>query len=306
MSSLLELKLSIQNEAEPFLIPYSIQGVIVSILGTLLTVPVLWTILRSNLKKLHPDLIMSCILCLINLSASISLFFTCIFILSGNNLLVYNDSLCDLQLLTLVIPLMCNSYLIGLISVERCLLIVFNIQPNKVTYLALSSILVIFPQIMCIWVLCNNHAMLSISGVYCKHYAKISIGAYVLFIYMLLGTSSLICVIFSYSSIVIFRHKQLNRNRLSLHLTKSEVLKDKLIIIFKSLLILVIFFVNHFGKIFILIREGIFKLPRTFLIDSISQNLMTYSCISDVSMMLLMNREIREKFLKLILPKRYA
>ncbi|KXN72217.1 hypothetical protein CONCODRAFT_4961 [Conidiobolus coronatus NRRL 28638] len=97
MSSLLELKLKIQEGAESFLLPYSIQGVIVGILGILLTVPVLWIILRSNLKKLHPDLIMSCVLCFINLSASISLLFTCAFILGGNNLLVYNDSLCDLQ-----------------------------------------------------------------------------------------------------------------------------------------------------------------------------------------------------------------
>ncbi|KXN64574.1 hypothetical protein CONCODRAFT_14275 [Conidiobolus coronatus NRRL 28638] len=120
MSSLLEKKLKTQEIAKDFLIPFSVQGLILGIAGCVLAVPVIYIILKSNLKKLHPDLFMSGILCFNNLIISISLFFTSIFILCRYNAIVYNDYLCDTQMITMAVPLVINSYIISLISFERC------------------------------------------------------------------------------------------------------------------------------------------------------------------------------------------
>jgi hypothetical protein len=89
MSSLLQKKLKTQKIAKYFLIPFSVQGLILEVAGCVLTVPVICILLKSNLEKLHPDLVMSGILCFNNLIISISLFFTSIFILCGYNTIVY-------------------------------------------------------------------------------------------------------------------------------------------------------------------------------------------------------------------------
>jgi hypothetical protein len=298
MSSLLEKKLATQEIAKDFLIPFSVQGLILGIAGCVLTVPVICILLKSNLKKLHPDLIMSGVLCFNNLIISISLLFTSIFILCGYNAIVYNDYLCDAQLVTFVSPLGINSYIIGLISIERCLLIVYNIKLSNLFYIISTFILFAIPMGVTIRNLTVDHFIVSISGVYGMASPAMSTKFPVLAVYLGLGLISMVAAIVSYGIILIFRISHLNRNRRNLNISKEEIFKQKLRIILKSVLILFVFIFNHSGKLWVLFSDVVLKAPRTFLADAITQNLMIYSTVTDVTLLLVMNIEIRKKFYK--------
>ncbi|KXN64875.1 hypothetical protein CONCODRAFT_13764 [Conidiobolus coronatus NRRL 28638] len=296
MSSLLEKKLKTQEVAKDFLIPFSAQGLILGIAGCVLTAPVIYIILKSNLKKLHSDLVMSGILCFNNLIISISLFFTSIFILCGYNVIVYNDYLCDMQLATMVIPLVINSYIISLISFERCLLIVYNVKLSNLIYLFFTFILFAIPMAFTFRGLIVDHAIISISGVYATTSPAMSTKFPTLAVYLGLGLISIVVVIGSYINILVFRISHLNQNRTNLNISKEEIFKQKLRIIFKSLLILFVFIFNHSGKLWVLFCDVVLKIPRTFLLDAITENLIIYSTITDVSLLLVMNIDIRKKF----------
>ncbi|KXN64637.1 hypothetical protein CONCODRAFT_14187 [Conidiobolus coronatus NRRL 28638] len=187
MSSLLEKKLKTQEVAKDFLIPFSVQGLILGVMGCILTVPVICIILKSNLKKLHSDLVMSGILCFNNLIISISLFFTSIFILCGYNVIVYNDYLCDMQLITMVVPLLINSYIISLISFERCLLIVYNIKLSNLIYIVFTFILFAIPMAFTFRGLIVDHAIISMTGVHATPSPGMSTKFPILAVYLGLG-----------------------------------------------------------------------------------------------------------------------
>jgi hypothetical protein len=298
MKAFLKKKLATQKIAKYFLIPFSVQGLMLGVAGCVLTVPVIYIILKGNLKKLHPDLVMSGVLCFNNLIISISLFFTSIFILCGYNAIVYNDYLCDTQLVTLVIPLLINSYIIGLISIERCLLIVYNIKLSNLVYIVSTFILFAIPMAFAIRGLALGHTLISISGVYAVSSPAMSTKFPILAVYLGLGLISMVAVILSYSIILIFRISYLNQNRQNLNISKEEIFQEKLRIIAKSLLILFIFIFNHSGKVWVLFSDVVFKKPRVFLVDAITENLIIYSTVTDVAILLVMNIEIRKKFWK--------
>ncbi|KXN65203.1 hypothetical protein CONCODRAFT_13290 [Conidiobolus coronatus NRRL 28638] len=299
MRSLLEKKLETQEIGKYFLIPFSVQGLILGVAGCVLTVPVICIVLKSNLRKLHSDLVMGGILCFNNLIISISLFFTSMFILCGYNGIVYNDYLCDIQMTTMVIPLLINSYIIGLISVERCLLIVYSIKLSNLIYIISASILYAIPMAFLIRGLIVGHAIISMTGVYAMASPEMSTKFPILAVYLGLGLISMVAVIASYIIILIFRISHINKNMQNLNLSKEEAFQGKLRILLKSLLILFAFIFNHSGKLWVLFCEIVLKLPRTLLADAITENLIIYSTITDVTLLLVMNIEIREKILEL-------
>jgi hypothetical protein len=303
-TSILEAKIAIFNNSQPFATIFSIQGVILSIIGLVLTLPVLLIIYKSNWKKLHPDLFMSSILCFNNMCISIGVFFTSVLILAGHNMIVYNDYLSDTQYMMMNIPLIINSYLIGLISIERCLLIVFNIKLQKSVYILLSFSLIIVPTSFGIWGLTKSHSIISISGVYATSPPAKSSRFYVLLCYLILGLLSMASVTISYGIIVIFRFRQLSRNQRELNIPKKQVVQEKLTIIFKSALILLVFLSVHFGKIYIFFIDIVLNIHRTFMIDAVSENLIIYSVISDVLLLLYMDTVIRKKFFILLRIKK--
>ncbi|KXN68710.1 hypothetical protein CONCODRAFT_8966 [Conidiobolus coronatus NRRL 28638] len=296
MSSILEKKLKTQEIAKDFLIPFSVQGVILGVAGCVLTVPVICILLKSNLRKLHSDLVMIGILCFNNLIISISLFFTSIFILCGYNAIVYNDYLCDTQLIVFTNPLLINSYIVGLISFERCLLIVYNIKLSNSIYIIITLILFAIPTGVAIRNLTVAHYLVSVSGVYPTTSPEMTTKFPVLAVLLCLGLISMVVVIASYINILIFRISHLNQNRQNLNISKEEIFQEKLRIVLKSLLILFVFIFNHSGKLWMFYSDVVLKTPRAFLVDAITQNLIIYSSITDVTLLLVMNVEIRKKF----------
>jgi hypothetical protein len=246
---------------------------------------------------------MTGILCFNNLVISIALFFTSIFILCGYNAIVYNDYLCDTQQITFAIPLVVNSYIIGLISVERCLLIVYNIKLSNLFYIIATLILYGIPYAIAIRGLTIDHTLVSISGVYATSSPAMSTKFPVSAVYFGLGLISMVAVIGSYINILIFRISHLNQNRQNLNISKEEILKQKLRIILKSLLILFLFIFNHSGKLWNLFSDIVLKVPRNFMVDAIAENLIIYTTITDVTLLLVLNIEVRKKFLKFFKPK---
>jgi hypothetical protein len=63
----------------------------------------------------------------------------------------------------------------------------------------------------------------------------------------------------------------------------------------KSILILVVFLVIHFAKVVMFFINSITLKPREFLIDAVAENLIIYSAISDVLVLLFIDTDIRNK-----------
>jgi hypothetical protein len=45
------------------------------------------------------------------------------------------------------------------------------------------------------------------------------------------------------------------------------------------------------------ISEVFFKIPRTFILDAVAENLIIYSTVTDVTLLLTMNNEVKQKFI---------
>jgi hypothetical protein len=136
--------------------------------------------------------------------------------------------------------------LIGVIALERCLLIVYNIKLKDRYYWIMAFLCYFFPFVAFINVLVNDGVEYQNMGTIC-HYGSHSISGIVSFIIMMTTSSiSFAVLIISYIKIIYFRRSFVQRQQLELGYDPDKVRKDVNKTTFKLLFVIFINVASNF------------------------------------------------------------
>jgi hypothetical protein len=270
---------------------------ICSILGLLLNLMLLTILVRKLKKNTHVDIKLCTFVTIMDILVCCCLLFRAIFAKYPYNILEVHPNWCKFDLLTGTQVLIYSGYSLGIMSLERFLLICYNIKFGFIYWIALIC-LVCIPQfaMVCVIVAKNLQMIVKIK-VYCSFFPKklgFIIYTWATVMFFIAFTS----VIVSYLGIMIVKYKQC-LNQLNLNVPRDKVLKDCRTTLFKSLLYIVLYILIFSGKIYCLAFELITGKKRTIMMDLVSTMLIGCSSLVNALIVFYMNSEVRNDFLKL-------
>ncbi|KXN68597.1 hypothetical protein CONCODRAFT_9117 [Conidiobolus coronatus NRRL 28638] len=270
---------------------------ICSILGLLLNLMLLTILVKKLKKNAHVDIKLCTFVTVMDISVCCCLLFRAIFAKYPYNILEAHSNWCKFDLLTGTQVLLYSGYSLGIMSLERFLLICYNIKFSFI-YWIIVICLTCIPQfaMVCVVVAKNLQIMVKIK-VYCSFFPK-GMGVIVYIWATVMFFIAFSSVIISYLGIMIVKYKQC-LNQLNLNVPRDKVLKECRSTLFKSLLYIVLYILIFSGKIYCLVFELITGQKRTIVMDLISTMLISCSSLVNALIVFYMNSEVRESFLKL-------
>jgi hypothetical protein len=271
---------------------------ILSISGLIFACILLFILTKKLKKNINSDTILSMIAVLVDFLASSGLLFRAVFTKYPYNILQYHFNWCAYDMILNTHMLVFSGYVLGVLSFQRMLLIVFNRKISIWFWLILVFILnsVCWSQI--ILQIVNNNIAISKVEVFCnsKNNSTALMYKWVSLICMALTYSM---TIISYVFIIVFSCKQCLK-QLDLNLEKSVVYKQCRTIIFKSLCYLIPYMLIYSGRLFCWAYEYATGNPRTWMMEYVSIMLVSTSAVVNCLTVLYMNKEINKEFLELI------
>jgi hypothetical protein len=269
-----------------------------SIPGLIFTSILLYILLKKLKKSKHNDLILTFLTVLVDSISSGGLLFRAIFTQYPYNILKEHYTWCYYDAMINNFILTYSGYILGILSVQRMLLIVFNLKVSIYIWILIACALYFTILGFGIYIATIVSPSLSIVEVFCL----IKAGPSTKIIYTLLLVCTLlmyILTIISYISIIIFSCKQCLK-QLSLNLDKSTVYKECRVILYKSLLFLIPYMVIYFGRIYCWLYEMILSKPRTFSMEYTAIILQSTSVIVNCLTILYMHKEVNKDFVNFI------
>jgi hypothetical protein len=271
---------------------------ILSICGLIFS-SILLYILSKRLKKTkHSDIILTIIVVTVDGIASSGLLFRAIFTQYPYNILKVHYNWCAYDIIINGHVLIFSGYSLSILSVQRMLLIVFNIRINIWFWLTLTLILNFSLWGLDIYQIVIKNIKLSGTEVFCI--LSNNTDSRPLY-YMLIGYTLLTysLTVISYLIIITFSCKQCLK-QLDLNLEKSVVYKECRVIVFKYLFFLIPYMMIYAGRIYCWIYEFSTGAPRTFTMEYVSIILNSSCVVINSLTVLYMNKEINREFLNLI------
>jgi hypothetical protein len=267
----------------------------ISIPGLIFTSILLYILLKKLRKSKHNDLILTFLAVLADSISSGGLLFRAIFTQYPYNILKEHYGWCYYDAIVNNFALTYSGYILGILSVQRMLLIVFNLKISIYIWISIACALYFTIIGACIYISTLTNLSLSIVEVFCLFKASPSTKTF----YTSLITCTLltyILTIISYIAIIIFSCRQCLK-QLTLNLDKSTVYRECRAIIFKSLFFLIPYMVIYFGRIYCWFYEMITGEPRTFLMEYVSIILISSAVIINCSIILYINKEVNKEFI---------
>jgi hypothetical protein len=270
---------------------------VVSVSALFIDFIVLYIILRKIHRGTTIDMKLSAIVIVLDIGAAIGTFIRAIICQDPYNLLVYSSDWCKFDVLFTTQLLLFSGVSIGVLSVERLLLVCYN--KKIAVWIWITVILAMCSVQYCLFainVFKDRQKMVNIA-VYCT--VGVSDGAEAMRLIFLFNLiSSYVMVIFSYLSIMIFRYKQ-SFDQLNMNIPKDQVIRECLNTIWKSLINVLLFILVYFFKVYSLCYEIATGNMRTWLMDYMATIFISCSLILNTSVLLYMNNDIRKDLIKL-------
>ncbi|KXN65052.1 hypothetical protein CONCODRAFT_13497 [Conidiobolus coronatus NRRL 28638] len=269
-----------------------------SIPGLIFTSILLYILLKKLRKSKHNDLILTLLAVLADSVSSGGLLFRAIFTQYPYNILKEHYSWCYYDAMINSVNLLYSGYILGILSVQRMLLIVFNLKVSIYIWISISCTLYFTILGAGIYISTLASPSLSIVEVFCLIKGVSSSKTF----YTPLITCTLLTyllTIISYLAIIIFSCKQC-LEQLTLNLDKSIVYRECRTIIFKSLFFLIPYMVIYFGRVYCWLYEMITGNSRTFIMEYVSIILLSSAVIVNCFTILYMNKEINKEFFNFI------
>jgi hypothetical protein len=266
-----------------------------SIPGLIFTSILLYILLKKLKKSKHNDLILTFLAVLADSISSGGLLFRAIFTQYPYNILKEHYGWCYYDTMINNFTLTYSGYILGILSVQRMLLIVFNLKINIYIWIVIACTL--YFTILGVGIYINTivSPSLSIVEVFCL--VKPGPSAKVFYTSLLTCTLLMyILTIISYIAIIIFSCRQCLK-QLTLNLDKSKVYRECRTIIFKSLFFLIPYMVIYFGKIYCWFYEIITGNLRTFIMEFVSIILSSSAVIVNCLTILYINKEVNKEFI---------
>jgi hypothetical protein len=268
--------------------------------GLIFTNLILFILIKILRKNRHPDIILTILAISIDCIASGGFLFRAIFTQVPYNILEVHYSWCAYDVLVNNLFITYSGYILSVLSIQRMLLIVFNIRINIIAWVAIAVILCLISWTQALIQSIKGFATLSMLKTFCL--TKSSSPSSKPFYYTLLASTVLtyLITVISYLTIIAFSVKQCLK-QLELNLDKSKVYKECRTIIFKSLFFLLPYMTIYFGRMFCWFYELSTGKLRTWNMEYISMALYSSSVIVNCSTILYMNKEVNKEFINLVI-----
>ncbi|KXN65696.1 family A G protein-coupled receptor-like protein [Conidiobolus coronatus NRRL 28638] len=274
--------------------------VVCSVLGITINSLVLIVLLKKLRKGgAHDDIKICTFIAVTDFLVSVGLMIRAIFSNVPYNIFGVHPYWCKFDLLTTGQLVMYSGYSLAVMSVERFLLICFNIK---------LSIYIWFGLILGTWTPQFVIVVISAVGYNLQYFTKLETScslnaakpAYYSYIYATaLFFLSYFLVVFCYISIMVKKLKQC-LNQINLNIPKDKVYSELRSTFAKSIVNIVLYILVYAGKLYTACYELYTGLKRTLLMDFASQNLIQYCCVVNSVILIWMNTEVREGFFELL------
>ncbi|KXN73532.1 hypothetical protein CONCODRAFT_3491 [Conidiobolus coronatus NRRL 28638] len=230
--------------------------------------------------------------------AALGTLFRAIFTIVPYNILEVHPKWCMFDMITTSQLLMFSGFTLGVMSVERFLLVCFNTSLPFYFWLVLISLNII-PE-CCLVIACAVLNLFTITklNMYCSVVPK-EVGYVTMMVATVSFYVSFVCVVVSYMGIMIFKYKNC-MNQINLNVPKKQVYKECFSTLTKSFINAGLYMVVYLGKIYCLAFELSTGKPRTIVMDAVSTCLIASSTTTNATTLLYMNQEIKEDFFNLI------
>ncbi|KXN67604.1 hypothetical protein CONCODRAFT_10295 [Conidiobolus coronatus NRRL 28638] len=225
--------------------PLKFLSLIFGIIGLSLTLIILISLknlinrtIGSHLLICLAILMIDTILCLSNI----------IFGLTGiinDQYIVNNRWFCDFVLLIYIGGNYISIWYVGLLSLERGLLVIHNIKLPKVFWLTIISCELLLFLIINIIAITNNKVGVATLALYCSILHNLEFGLIITYIYFSLLVISVLITIYSYIGIAITQRRRAWKDIRELNLDKDETLKSANRTITRVLALLILYLITN-------------------------------------------------------------
>jgi hypothetical protein len=271
---------------------------ICAVLGLLINTPILFILVKKLAKKSHVDTKLCAMVTVADILTCLFIIFRAIFAKFPYNIFEVHHAWCTFDMLTTAQLPIFSSYFLAIMSIERFLLICFNIHLSiYVWYIFLAIGILPYFISLCISAYYGLAALTSIK-VYCTLIIQ-GPAQVTLILINILFYLSLFLVLFSYIGIMIMKCKQC-LNQLNLNMPKEQVYRECRSTVFKSFLYIALYLLIFSGKIYSFAYMIITGKPRTMLMDIMATCLITFSSFVNAVILLYMNQDVRKSFMELL------
>jgi hypothetical protein len=194
--------------------------------------------INSHLLICIAILVIDIILCLSNIIIGISG-------LLNDQYIVFNEWFCNLQLLLYIGGNYISVWYVGLLSLERGLLIIHQISLPRTFWLVVMGIELLIFLVINIIAITNNKVGLATLAVYCVIKYDLDLGQVATYLYFSLIVLSVLITIYSYIGIAIVQRRRAWKDIRELNLDKDDTLKGANRTIIKVLALLALYLITN-------------------------------------------------------------
>jgi hypothetical protein len=271
---------------------------ITGLLGLAFTSILGWILIKKIRKSKHEDTILTLMTVIFDFLASFGLIFRSIFTQVPYNILKYHPGWCAYDALVNSFMPVFSAVSLSILSLERVLLIVFNLKFNIFVWIGLFLIITLIPFCHCIYITVMGYQILSQLEVVCTYKMNSDTSKnYIISIITSLGSFIVTCA--CYILLIWFSSKQCLK-QLELNIDKSKVYAEFRTILAKSLLFMIPYVILYSAKPYCWIYEWVTGARRTFTMEYTANIMYSFTVIVNCLTVLFMNKEIGKEFFKFI------
>ncbi|KXN74282.1 hypothetical protein CONCODRAFT_2658 [Conidiobolus coronatus NRRL 28638] len=213
---------------------------VISIVALFLGFTISYTILRHFRKSMHIDIQLGLFLTFLDTLSGFDFIINGIANLPPLNLYSKYYNWCISAQITGSTTFVSSMLVIGVIALERCLLIVYNIKLKNWYYWLMIACCCSVPFLIAMLVIFTNSVALVPAGIFCHFDAGTYYGVVAYILMFSFSSLAITVLIFSYVKIIIFRYRYSQREQLELGLEPDKVKKETQKTAIKLLSVLII------------------------------------------------------------------
>jgi hypothetical protein len=236
---------------------YIFNGVALALLTPTLfiLIPLLVTAFKTKHSKMKVDMKIAILIATFDLCSALDAIILILFNLFHNPMNLPNQLSCNINAALVVFFFFNSLGLVGILSIERCLLIVYKKEYSDSFYYVIISCLLATNIGICLFTSLNDGFGLSPIGNYCIFNINVTGGLIGSLLAGALLSISLIAIFFGYIKICLFRREHSKRTQIELGLDPRKVQKDVNSTIIKSLSIIFASFLAYVPYTLILLLQ---------------------------------------------------
>jgi hypothetical protein len=282
----------------PYTFPLQIIFLVTGLIGLAFTSILGWILIKKIRKSRHEDTILTLISVVFDFLASFGLVFRSVFTQVPYNIFKYHPGWCAYDNIANSFIFVFSTVSLSILSLERVLLIVFNLKLKIFVWIGLFLIVTLIPFCYSIYNSAMGYQILSQIEVLCTYRMNSDTRIfYIILIIITLGTFIVTCA--CYVLLIWFSSKQCLK-QLELNIDKSKVYIEFRIILVKSMSFMITYVILYSARPYCWIYEWVTGTRRTFAMEYTAIIMYSLTVIINCLTILFMNKDVGKEFFKFI------